>query len=54
MIRELAQSVGILEEEAGYVLIDGVRWVVDELLGLHFDAEMIMGARRRGPRTTRG
>ena len=35
VIRELAQSVGMLQEQAGDVLVDRVRWVVDELLWLH-------------------
>ena len=35
MVRELAQCVGVLQEEAGDVLGDGVGGMVDELFGFH-------------------
>jgi len=35
VVRELAQCVGVLQEEAGDVLGDGVGGMVDELFGFH-------------------
>lgn len=35
MIGKFAQLVGILEEKSGYVFLDRIGWIVDELLRLH-------------------